>query len=156
MIAHLVRAREPPKKLKIRVTRKPDLETQNWVCSFSSFIRLYQTHIVTAQMLFDCWTVLLKAFLIQMFWNFSNFPWIATMASTENRDENLDESISGIFGEKSWVPIAMLWFLDFRKGIRKLRIWEALTWTHQQDSIHIGLNFRLKRFMHICEYTSQV
>jgi hypothetical protein len=30
------------------------------------------------------------------------------MASTENRDENLDESISGIFGEKSWVPIAML------------------------------------------------
>ncbi len=31
LIAHLVRAREPPKakKLKIRVTRKPDLETQN-------------------------------------------------------------------------------------------------------------------------------
>jgi hypothetical protein len=31
LIAHLVRAREPPKvkKSKIRVTRKPDLETQN-------------------------------------------------------------------------------------------------------------------------------
>jgi hypothetical protein len=30
-MAHLVRAREPPKakKSKIRVTRKPDLETQN-------------------------------------------------------------------------------------------------------------------------------
>ncbi len=27
------------------------------VCSFSSFIEPYQTHIVTAQMLFDCWTV---------------------------------------------------------------------------------------------------
>ncbi len=45
--------REPPKakKSKIRVTRKPDLETQNWVYSFSSFIEPYQTHIVTAQML---------------------------------------------------------------------------------------------------------
>ncbi len=53
LIAHLVRAREPPKakKSKIRVTRKPDLETQNWVYSFSSFIEPYQTHIVTAQML---------------------------------------------------------------------------------------------------------
>ncbi len=53
LIAHPVRAREPPKikKLKIRVTRKPDLETQNWVYSFSSFIGPYQTHIVTAQML---------------------------------------------------------------------------------------------------------
>jgi hypothetical protein len=53
LIAHLVRAREPPKakKSKIRVTRKPDLETQNWACSFSSFIEPYQTHIVTAQML---------------------------------------------------------------------------------------------------------
>jgi hypothetical protein len=53
LIAHLVRAREPPKakKSKIRVTRKPDLETKNWVYSFSSFIEPYQTHIVTAQML---------------------------------------------------------------------------------------------------------
>ncbi len=53
LIAHLVRAREPPKvkKSKIRVTRKPDLETQNWVYSFSSFIEPYQTHIVTVQML---------------------------------------------------------------------------------------------------------
>jgi hypothetical protein len=53
LIAHPVRAREPPKvkKSKIRVTRKPDLETQNRVYSFSSFIRPYQTHIVTAQML---------------------------------------------------------------------------------------------------------
>ncbi len=53
LIAHLVRAREPPKakKSKIRVTRKPDLEIQNWVYSFSSFIEPYQTHIVTAQML---------------------------------------------------------------------------------------------------------
>ncbi len=62
LIAHLVRAGEPPKakKTKIRVTRKPDLETQNWVYSFSSFIEPYQTHIVTAQMLFDCWTVLIS------------------------------------------------------------------------------------------------
>jgi hypothetical protein len=53
LIAHLVRAIKPPKakKSKIRVTRKPDLETQNWVYSFSSFIEPYQTHIVTAQML---------------------------------------------------------------------------------------------------------
>ncbi len=53
LIEHLVRAREPPKakKSKIRVTRKPDLETQNWVYSFSSFIEPYQTHIVTVQML---------------------------------------------------------------------------------------------------------
>ncbi len=60
LIAYLVKIREPPKvkKSKIRVTRKPDLETQNWVYSFSSFIEPYQTCIVTAQMLFDCWTVL--------------------------------------------------------------------------------------------------
>ncbi len=66
LIAHLVRATEPlkAKKSKIRVTRKPDLETQNWVYSFSSFIELYQTHIVTAQMLFDCWTVLLDSHYI--------------------------------------------------------------------------------------------
>ncbi len=76
LIAHLVWAREPPKakKMKIRVTRKPDLETQNWVYSFSSFIEPYQTHIVTAQMLFDCWTVLFQAVQIQsqilFFWNF--------------------------------------------------------------------------------------
>jgi hypothetical protein len=65
LIAHLVQAREPPKakKSKIRVTRKPELETQNWVYSFSSFIELYQTHIVTAQMLFDCWTVKLVALI---------------------------------------------------------------------------------------------
>jgi hypothetical protein len=53
LIAHLVWVRELPKakKSKIRVTRKPDLETQNWVYSFSSFIEPYQNHIVTAQML---------------------------------------------------------------------------------------------------------
>ncbi len=53
LIAHLVWARKPPKakKSKIRVTRKPDLETQNWVYSFSFFIEPYQAHIVTAQML---------------------------------------------------------------------------------------------------------
>ncbi len=53
LIAHPVGAGAPPKvkKSKIRVTRKPDLETQNWVYSFSSFIELYQTCIVTAQML---------------------------------------------------------------------------------------------------------
>jgi hypothetical protein len=61
----IAEARELPKvkKSKIRVTRKPDLETQNWVCSFSSFIEPYQTHIVTAQMLFDCWTVKSKMIL---------------------------------------------------------------------------------------------
>jgi hypothetical protein len=64
LIAREVRARESPKvkKSKLRVTRKPDLETQNWVYSFSSFIEPYQTHIVTAQMLFDCWTVLIHNF----------------------------------------------------------------------------------------------
>jgi hypothetical protein len=53
LIAHLVEIREPPKvkKSKIRVTRKPDLETQNWVYSYSSFIEPYQTCIVTVQML---------------------------------------------------------------------------------------------------------
>ncbi len=74
LIAHLVRARELPKakKSKIRVTRKPDLETQNWVCSFSSFIRLYQTHIVTAQMLSTFFHLLDRAnysrFLIVVIW----------------------------------------------------------------------------------------
>jgi hypothetical protein len=53
LIAHPVRARKLPKvkKSKIRVTRKPNLETQNWVYSFSSFIEPYQTYIVTVQML---------------------------------------------------------------------------------------------------------
>jgi hypothetical protein len=53
LIAHLVWANKPSKvkKSKIRVTRKPDLEIQNWVYSFSSFIELYQTYIVTVQML---------------------------------------------------------------------------------------------------------
>jgi hypothetical protein len=53
LIAHLVKIREPPKvkKSKIRVTRKPDLETQNWIYSFSSFIEPYHTCIVTVQML---------------------------------------------------------------------------------------------------------
>ncbi len=53
LIAYLFKIREPPKvkKSKIRVTRKPDLETQNWVYSFSSFIEPYQTCIVTVQML---------------------------------------------------------------------------------------------------------
>ncbi len=53
LIEYLVKIREPPKvkKSKIWVTRKPDLETQNWVYSFSSFIEPYQTCIVTVQML---------------------------------------------------------------------------------------------------------
>ncbi len=53
LIAHPVRAREPPKvkKSKIGVARKPDLIEPNWVYSFSSFIEPYLTHIVTAQML---------------------------------------------------------------------------------------------------------
>ncbi len=47
-IPHPVQVREPPKdkKLKIRVARKSDLIEPNQVYSFSSFIRLYQTHIV--------------------------------------------------------------------------------------------------------------
>ncbi len=45
LTAHLVKIREPPKfkNSKIRVTRKPDLETQNWIYNFSSFIEPYQT-----------------------------------------------------------------------------------------------------------------
>ncbi len=60
LIAHPVRAREPckVKKSKIRLTKKPDLQGPKKVYHFSSFIELYQTHIVTAQMLFDCWTVI--------------------------------------------------------------------------------------------------
>jgi hypothetical protein len=48
-IPHPVQAREPPKvkKLKIGVARKLDLIEPNWVCSFSSLIRLYQTRIVS-------------------------------------------------------------------------------------------------------------
>jgi hypothetical protein len=70
LIAHLVRAREPPKvkKLKIRVTRKPDLETQNWVYSFSSFIELYQTYIVTAQMLSTFFHLLDRVKLCKRVW----------------------------------------------------------------------------------------
>ncbi len=47
-IPHPVQVREPPKvkKSKIRVARKLDLIGPNWVYSFSSFIRLYQTRIV--------------------------------------------------------------------------------------------------------------
>ncbi len=47
-ILHPVRAKEPPKvkKFKIGVARKLDLIEPNWVYSFSSFIRPYQTHIV--------------------------------------------------------------------------------------------------------------
>ncbi len=94
LIAHLVRSREPPKakNLKIRVTRKPDLETQNWVYSFSSFIEPYQTHIVTAQMLFDCWTVLwafarfLEILIIfeltsSFFFNYTHLPSIGQLSA---------------------------------------------------------------------------
>jgi hypothetical protein len=59
-IPHSVQAREPPKfkKLKIRVARKLDLIAPNWVYSFSSFIRPYQTHIVRPILFLGCWTVL--------------------------------------------------------------------------------------------------
>ncbi len=58
-IPHLVLAREPlkVKKLKIGVARKFDLIGPNWVYSFSSFIRLYQTHIVRLMLVLGCWTV---------------------------------------------------------------------------------------------------
>ncbi len=54
-IAHPVQAMEPPKvtKSKIRVTRKPDLMGPKILPLFI----FYQTHMVTAQMLFGCWTV---------------------------------------------------------------------------------------------------
>ncbi len=62
-IPHLVQAKELPKvkKSKIRVARKIDLIAPNWVCSFSSFIRLYQTHIVRPILFLGCWTVSLNA-----------------------------------------------------------------------------------------------
>jgi hypothetical protein len=48
-ISHPVQHREPleVKKLKIVVARKLDLIEPNWVYSFSSLIRFYQTHIVS-------------------------------------------------------------------------------------------------------------
>ncbi len=75
LIAHPVGAREPPKvkKLKIRVTRKPDLETQNWVYSFSSFIELYKTCIVTAQMLSTFFHLLDRIIFDELKWNIWNF-----------------------------------------------------------------------------------
>jgi hypothetical protein len=74
LIAHPVRAREPPKakKSKIRVTRKPDLETQNWVYSFSSFIEPYQTHIVTAQMLSTFFHLLDRVIFLLLLYIFRN------------------------------------------------------------------------------------
>ncbi len=71
LIAHLVRARELPKvkKSKIRVTRKPDLETQNWVYSFLSFIKPYQTRIVTVQMLSTFFHLLDRVIITEF-----NFP----------------------------------------------------------------------------------
>jgi hypothetical protein len=88
LMAHPVPAREPPKakKSKIRVTRKPDLETQNWVCSFSSFIERYQTHIVTAQMLFDCWTVFFSKRMI------SRKNWRAAEKSFKSRMRGLADA----------------------------------------------------------------
>ncbi len=48
-ILHPVQAKEPPKvkKFKIGVARKLDLIEPNWVYRFSSFIRPYQTRIVS-------------------------------------------------------------------------------------------------------------
>jgi hypothetical protein len=61
-ISHPVQAMKPPKvkKLKIGVARKLDLIGPNQVYSYSSFIRLYQSHIVRPILYLGCWTVLLK------------------------------------------------------------------------------------------------
>ncbi len=58
-IPHPVQSRELPKvkNFKIGVARKLDLIEPNWVCSFSSFIRLYQTHMVSPMLVLGCWTV---------------------------------------------------------------------------------------------------
>ncbi len=69
------RARKSPKikKSKIRVTKNLACKAQKSM-HLSSFIELYLAHIVTAQMLFDCWTVHLKGCLFfnkgkACFWN---------------------------------------------------------------------------------------
>ncbi len=51
-ILHPVQAKEPPKvkKLKIGVARKLDLIEPNWVYSFLTFIRRYQTRIVSSML----------------------------------------------------------------------------------------------------------
>jgi hypothetical protein len=63
-IPHPVQARKPPKvkKLKIGVARKLDLIEPNWVYSFSSLIRLYQTHIVGPVLVLGCWAVYFDKF----------------------------------------------------------------------------------------------
>ncbi len=96
LIAYLVKIREPPKfkKSKIRVTRKPDLETQNWVYSFSFFIEPYQTHIVTAQMLFDCWTVL--SIIIYIVIHFDFYFLIGWNLQNGNNDYLLKLKLKGI------------------------------------------------------------
>ncbi len=77
---HPVQAGEPikVKKLKIRVARKPDLIEPNWVYSFSSFIRLYQTRIVRSILFLGCWTVIMRILkfcnCLQQFKYFINDP----------------------------------------------------------------------------------
>ncbi len=82
LIAYLVKIREPPKvkKSKIRVTRKPDLETQNWVYSFSSFIEPYQTCIFTVQMLSTFFHLLDRVIIVcgvrsQTIWDVLLWQW---------------------------------------------------------------------------------
>jgi hypothetical protein len=65
-ILHPVQSREPPKvkKLKIGVVRKFDLIEPNWVYSFSSIIRLYQTRIVSPVLVLGCWTVFYSTYCL--------------------------------------------------------------------------------------------
>ncbi len=80
---HPVKAREPPKvkKLKIGVAKKFDLIEPNWVYSFSSFIRLYQTRIVSPMLVSMIFNLLDRVFIKSCsnsdsdlkIWNFSDF-----------------------------------------------------------------------------------
>jgi hypothetical protein len=96
LIAHLVKIREPPKvkKSKIRVTRKPDLETQNWVYSFSSFIEPYQTHIVTAQMLSTFFNLLDRVIWSQLFLKKTDKTFHAISLHLAKRECNFQFTLS--------------------------------------------------------------
>ncbi len=89
---------------------------------------------------------------IEMFWNFSNFSWIATITSKENCNENLRKSISEIFGKKfmgthcnallgsRYEPMILLFFKFFYKiwwnRIILHELWQKLNTT---VTVHIKL-----------------
>ncbi len=152
LIAHLVRAREPPKvkKSKIRVTRKPDLETQNWVYSFSSFIELYQTYIVTVQMLSTFFhlldRVMVRTVMTLLTYsngeNRTNRKVSLTLACNSSDPFQTSHGILGITTKNHKIPLKLLEFLwnSCREKIAR-RSWSERSWdrchTHRIHNIHI-------------------